>query len=404
MSPVPTPTGPDPLRSLSERSESKCRRAPYHAGCPSTPRFARRSGTGLGLPRLEGVKQLVARVQRVVERAIAWVQRTRPARVWERYNRARGPLMAQGLSYQAIFAVFAALWVAFAIAGFIVRGSPELQQAIVDTLGKAIPGLISTGDGEGAITLDDLFSASILGWTGAIAAIGFVATALGWLASGRDAIRAIFGLPGPGTNPVLLKLVDLLTALGLGVALLLSAGMSVASTTALSWLFSLAGIPEQSFLGIAALRVAGIAVTFLVDALLLALLYRVLSGIPVPVRILAPGVAVGAAGFGVLKLLGSALLGGATANPLLASFAVILGLLIWFNLLCQVILIAAAWIAESAADAGVDLAAKRRGPRPPPRSGTGKPRSLSDRAQRGSRSAAEARVPFDSASPRSGAG
>ena len=43
----------------------------------------------------------------------------------------------------------------------------------------------------------------------------------------------------------------------------------------------------------------------------------------------------------MLKLLGTALLGGGTNNPLLASFAVIIGLLIWFNLVCQVILLGA---------------------------------------------------------------
>lgn len=308
------------------------------------------------------MKPIIARVQGIV----AWVMATKPLRVWSRYTGARGPLLAQGLSYQAIFAVFAALWVAFAIAGFVVRGNEQLQQSIVEVLGRAIPGLISTDGEDGAVSLDDLLSATILGWTGAIAAIGLVATALGWLASGRDAVRAIFGLPSPTTNPVLLKLIDLATAIGLGVAILISAGMSIVSTTALDWVFGVVGIDDASVVGTVVVRVVGIALTFVIDAVLLALVYRVLSGIPIPMKLLAPGIAVGAAGFGVLKVLGSLLLGGATSNPLLASFAVILGLLIWFNLLCQVILVAAAWIAESAANAGVDLATKspdRRGSR-----------------------------------------
>jgi membrane protein len=57
----------------------------------------------------------------------------------------------------------------------------------------------------------------------------------------------------------------------------------------------------------------------------------------------------------VLKVLGSLLLGGASSNPLIASFAVIVGLLIWFNLVCQVILVCAAWVVVSASDAGVPL-------------------------------------------------
>jgi membrane protein len=55
----------------------------------------------------------------------------------------------------------------------------------------------------------------------------------------------------------------------------------------------------------------------------------------------------------VLKVLGNALLGGASRNPLLASFAVIIGLLIWFNLISQVILLSASWIAIGVADDGI---------------------------------------------------
>jgi len=69
--------------------------------------------------------------------------------------------------------------------------------------------------------------------------------------------------------------------------------------------------------------------------------YRVLAGVHIPMRFLAQGALLGAAALGVLKVLGTALLGGATNNPLLAGFAVIIGLLIWFTLICQVILVAA---------------------------------------------------------------
>ncbi len=306
------------------------------------------------------MKAAFDRVAALVGRVIAWVERTKPARVWNRYLRARGPLLAQGLSFQAIFAVFAALWVAFAIAGFVVRGDPALQAAIVEVLARAFPGLIDTGDGDGAVTLDALLSATILGWTGALAAVGLVGTALGWLASARTAVRAIFGLADATGNPILRTLIDLATAAGLAAALLVSAALTVASADALGWAFGVAGIGAHTTIGLLVSRATGVAITFVVDAIVLVLLYRVLAGIPIPLRLLAPGVAVGAAALGVLKLLGTLLLGGATANPLLVSFAVILGLLIWFSLLCQVLLVVASWIAETAAARGVDLSGRRR--------------------------------------------
>jgi membrane protein len=87
----------------------------------------------------------------------------------------------------------------------------------------------------------------------------------------------------------------------------------------------------------------------------LAALYRILAGVPIPPRPLWQGAFLGGVALGVLKALGSALLGGASSNPLIASFAVIVGLLIWFNLVCQVILVGAAWVVVNARDQGVPL-------------------------------------------------
>lgn len=87
---------------------------------------------------------------------------------------------------------------------------------------------------------------------------------------------------------------------------------------------------------------------FLFDAAVLAALFRVLAGIRIPFRQLIGGVLIGAAGLALLKILGSRLLVGAGRNPLMASFAVIVGLMLWFNLVSQIMLIAASWIATGA--------------------------------------------------------
>ncbi|HWR84620.1 MAG TPA: YihY/virulence factor BrkB family protein [Rhodoglobus sp.] len=293
-------------------------------------------------------------LQARIASAVAFVMRLKPVRVFVHYGQVRGPLLAQGLSYQAIFAVFAGLWLAFAVAGFVIRGDPRVLDALLDVLATSVPGLI--GD-DGAIDADRLLSASILGWTGAIAAAGLLFTALGWLASGREAVRSMFGMPGPATNFLLLKLKDLGLAVGFGAVVLVSAALSVASTAALEALLRLVGIDDDSLAAVVGGRALGLAIMFVIDAVLLGAFYRVLSGIRIPLRLLAPGTILAAAALGALKALGSSLLGGATSNPLLAGFAVIIGLLIWFNLVCQVILIGSAWISVSAADGDVDLTA-----------------------------------------------
>jgi membrane protein len=302
-------------------------------------------------------------------RLIATVLKLKPVRVFLHYGAQRGPLLASGLSYQAIFAVFAAIWVAFAIAGFVISANPELEDAFFRLLQTNVPGLIDADGSGGAIDPSALLSARILGWTGAIAAAGLLFTALGWLASGRDSVRTMFGLSGPKTNFLLLKLKDLGLAIGFGAIMLLSAALSVVSTSALSTVFAAVGIDEDSIAATLAARLVGLLLVLVIDAALLGAFYRVVSGIRIPFRVLAPGTLIAAIALGVLKALGTSLLGGATSNPLLAGFAVIIGLLIWFNFICQVILLGAAWIAVSADDRGVDLTAHRTGPRSDP-SGT----------------------------------
>jgi membrane protein len=305
---------------------------------------------------------------RRVEAIIAWVMALKPVRVFIHYGEKKGGLLAGGLSYQAIFAVFAAIWVTFAIAGFVVKSNTGLQQALLDLLSATVPGLIDTGNG-GAINPQDLFAAQILGWTGAIAAVGLVTTAIGWLASGRDAVRAIFGLPALAANFFILKLKDLGIALGFGAAMLLSAALSLFSTSALDALLGWVGLTHDSPLAIVLTRAVGLAIVLGLDIAILAVFYRVLSGIRIPFRLLAQGTLLAAIALAVIMSLGSLLLGGARSNPLLASFAVIIGLLIWFNLVSQVFLLGAAWIAVSANDAGVDLSnhpkRERSDPLPP---------------------------------------
>ncbi|MCW4385122.1 YihY/virulence factor BrkB family protein [Salinibacterium sp. SYSU T00001] len=284
---------------------------------------------------------------------IAKVMASRPVRVFQHYALKRGPILASGLSYQAIFAVFAALWVAFSVAGLVITGNPELQRGFFTLLDSSVPGLIDSGDGEGAIDPADLTSAGVFGWTGAIALGGLLFTALGWLASCRDAVRVMFELPPERLNVVLLRLKDVGLGLLFGVALIVSAALLVFSTQAVEWVFGLVGIAQDSIVARVTGRVVGLLLMFLLDAVTLAGLYRWLSGLKIPGRRLLVGSVLGAAGLGVLKVLGSTLLGGATNNPLLASFAVIIGLLIWFNFLCQVILIGGAWIAVGMLDRGL---------------------------------------------------
>jgi membrane protein len=287
-----------------------------------------------------GIKKLIARVMAL-----------RPVRVFQRFSSSGGNLLASGMSYQAVFAVFAALWVGFSIFGIVLESNPDLQQAVLDQLNNAVPGLIGPG---GAIDPDALLSARILGWTGAIALAGLILTAVGWLASTRDAIRQLFRVGQLKKNFVILKLKDFGLAIAFAAAIIVSAALTTFTTQGLGILFDWIGIDRQSPPATVAGWVIGTAIALAFDTFVLASAFRVLSGVRIPFRRLVVGALIGAAAMEVLKILGSKLLGGATSNPLLASFAVIIGIMIWFNLICRVILISATWIAVGMDDAGID--------------------------------------------------
>jgi len=287
------------------------------------------------------MKSLKARLDRV----ITWVQSTFLWSVWDRYTSARGPLLSRGLAYQAIFASFAAVWVAFAIAGLIVSGDDPLRDAVIETIATAVPGLIDTGAG-GAINPTTLLSASVLGWTGAFALLLLAYTAIGWLSDARDAVRAVAGLPSLATNAILLKLRDAGLALGFGIVILISASITILSNTLVHQIVEWLGDPNASTDLSLVTRATGFVISFGFDTLVLVVFYRVLSGVRVARRSVWEGALLGSSALGVMKVLGTALLGGASSNPLLAGFAVIVGLLIWFNLICQLLLIVASWISE----------------------------------------------------------
>lgn len=295
-----------------------------------------------------------------IARLIAWVKSLFIVRVILYYSSAQGPLIASGLAYQAIFAVFAAVWVGFSVVGLVVAGNHDLQRPLIDVLSNAVPGLIKSGpNASGAIDPKVLLNAGAFTTSGIIALIGVLVTALGWLSSARTGIRIMFGLPQATTNFILLRLRDLGVGIGLAIALIVSAALSVAGSAATTALLPLIGVSSHSFVGAVIGRVVTLAVMFLLDAVTLGVFFSVMSGVRLPPRHLVGGVLVGAIGLGALKVLGGSLLGVSKHNPLLASFAVILGLLIFFNLVCQVILLAAAWITVAMKDLNLTVGGHR---------------------------------------------
>jgi membrane protein len=278
---------------------------------------------------------------------------SRAVRVIGRHVVQKGPLLAAGLTYQALFALFSALWVGFSVAGFVVAGNDVVRDELIAFIQSAVPGVIKDDSGAGVVEPGALMNASVFGWTGTVALVGLLFSSIRLFGSMRDSVRTVFRAPQPATPLLRLIARDLVLALAFGATVLVSASISLLSTTAVTWGLRLVGLSTDSDASAALLRLVGLVLVFVFDTAVLAVLFRVLAGLHIPTRRLLAGSAIGGAGFVLITFVGGTLLRAAGSNPLLASFAAIVGLLLVINLLCQVLLLAAGWIAVGMDDIGV---------------------------------------------------
>lgn len=298
------------------------------------------------------------RASELTQRTLAWF----PVRVWRHFLQNNGFLLAAGVSYQALFSIFAAIFVAFAVTGLWLGGSPEAIEALISLINGYLPGLISHDDG-GVFTVDQVTriateSAGVLALTGLVALGTAIWTAIGFVTFSRRAVRDIFAIPRDPRGYLLLKARDLFAALTFAFALVVGSAVGTAGTWALRLVFDLLGwstaTPWYRF-GIAA---ASVMVSFVLFSSALAALVRFLTGTKLPWRRIRTGAMLGGGAITLLQVAAGWLLSYTPSNPLLATFAVFVGLLLWFRVIGVIILVSASWIAVGARDDNVPLVEK----------------------------------------------
>lgn len=307
----------------------------------------------------------------MVDTVKAWsvkVQQTPVWRAWKRYGDSRGSLLAGGVGFFAFFSLIPALLLAFTIFGFVLRGQPELLDQVKQSINEMLPNMVKTNDNPNGQIEVSTPSAAALSISGGIALAGMAWAGTGWLGALRDAIRQIFGSEGAPGNVVLAKLRDLAVLVMLGVAILVSAAVGAVAGAAARGIADLIGLGGQGWI----LTAVAFVVGALLDATIILLMLRVLSGVVLPWRRLRSAALFGGLSLTVLKKIGSILIGLAAGNPAAAAFGAVVGLLLWLNYMSRVILISAAWAANDFdTDAGLQVSGGQavkllEGPEPEP--------------------------------------
>ncbi len=266
-----------------------------------------------------------------------------PMRAFLHYGRQLGPLMSAGIGFRMFFSVTGLLATGLALAGLVLSGHPALLDQVIKGVALTAPGLLKVNGSDGLVDPYELLNPTSLGWAAGIAAVVTVFTSLGWVSGIRDGVRGMMQLGPRGMNPVLQILRDVGTLVLLGVTLVISAAVSLVFGTAADW------VTAQLNLDPALAGPLTTSITILVPLLLgwgtALIMYRVAAGLKPARRSLLEGTTLAAVGTTILQIFSTQLLASAGKNPILAPFAIIIGLLIWFNLVSQVYVICAAWVA-----------------------------------------------------------
>lgn len=280
-------------------------------------------------------------IPRAVAAIIRWALIRKPVRAFLLYSERRGAMLADSVTYRALFSVFAGVLLGFSVAALWLAGNPQAWDAIIDAVQSVVPGLI--GD-DGVIDPSQLREPVSLSFAGAISTVALIGAALGAVGSLRTAVRVISGTAQSDILFIWVILRNLALAVGIGASFVAAAFLSIAGRVGIGWIAGLVGLPEDSPVATWGVRIISLVIVFALNTGLLIAVFLLLSGVKPTARSLWSGALLGAFGLLVLQELSSLFVGGATSNPLLASFASLLALLIWLNLSAQVMLIACAYI------------------------------------------------------------
>jgi YihY family inner membrane protein len=268
---------------------------------------------------------VVKRIERLL-RAIDLLQQRHsvlafPIGVVKKFGDDEAGKHAALLAYYGFFSVFPLMLVFVTLLGYALANNQALQQRVIDTLVEQFPVL-------GTQIQDSIKTIQGSGIGLAVGILGTLWGGLGITQSAQDAMNAVWNVPRKDRPNFWLRL-----ARGLGALLLLVAGIFAATTLAQQ------GTARSGVLG----RLSSFGGSLLLNLLLVALMFRVLTATRMPWRRLLPGAAVGAVGWSFLQALGVSIVNRQLerANLVYGVFAVVIVLLSWLYLSAQLLLYAA---------------------------------------------------------------
>ena len=272
-----------------------------------------------------------------------------------RYGDRLGSQFAGAMTYFSFLSLVPILMVGFAVAGIVLANNEslltQLENQITEILGTELAAKITPLI---EYVVDNPLG---IGITGLLIALY---SGIGWMGNLRKATRAIWRPEfeenkSEADNIVLATLKDLGSLAGLGIAIVVSIGLSAFAVRGQTALRNWLGLGDAGWLG-PVVTITPILIAAAADVLIFLWVYTVLPGksLRSPLKARLRGSVIAALGFEILKYALTTLLPDyASTSRTAAIFGPVIGLLLFFNLTAQLMLFVAAWIAT--AEGGPEL-------------------------------------------------
>lgn len=261
---------------------------------------------------------------------------------YERYTERYGTHYAAAVTYFSVLSLVPILMIGFAVAGFVLQSQPDLLAELRSAIAEAVP------DKDLREQINEAVNTALdsKGTVGIIGLLGAAYSGLGWMGNLRDALTAQWGhvkenLPFLGT---LWR--DLLALLGLGLAIVLSFGITAAGSGFAENLLDWMGF-ENAGWAHALVRIASILLSLLANWMVFLWVLARLPRKAVGWRSALRGAFAAAIGFEILKQAATIFLSFVTRSPTSAAFGSVIGVLVFANLVAQFLLFITAWTATA---------------------------------------------------------
>ncbi len=268
-----------------------------------------------------------------------WLDHT--LRGYGHYKDRNGDHLAAAITYFSFLAMFPLILLGVSVVGFVLAADTHLQNELLNKISTQAPG--GLGD-----TLQKAVDIAInqRAAVGVIGLLGVALSGLGWIDNLRTAIDTIWGRPEPALSFVKKKVADTLVLLGLGLALVVSLGITAGGTAAshqvLVWLHAdgITGMGTVTRIVALLLAIAG-------NLLIFGWIMIRLPDAPVTRATELKASLLAAVGFEILKIIGTYYIARIATSPAYALIGPPLGILIWINLVSRYLLFCVGWAATA---------------------------------------------------------